>query len=617
MRCVLETHVFSCYLQKAEGPLAYSIDTVQPVEPPASASGHKQPTAFQSTNGNQQSSGVSEPGAPLQNASMHGDNAVDANILLEQLRSFHDLVAAAARQPPKECSQPDPHKSPCSHPINVPDTPIYSKGTAPDDTPQSVRCTNSLRPVSCSKEAVDPCTPQQQMARYSVTGPLPWEATPEAKAILQAQGELMGQLQQLLNNPAALQMNGAALKELQSSLLQATATLQHSRALHNIQGMLVDTPRFDTPPASITHERADVQSLHSNLPAHGQHKGGLKEASLRDSHFMDGQEGQPFEDVLVSSSRQMQSLLSSRLSCGKESRGFPINRPNFTTPFDARSTTLHYTADADEIDTSSVGVAVSRCTSDEGVPAARVRRDLVDEHVAAGLPAPSQDRRSIWHEEGEAWAELPTEDGQRRSSSAPDEAMSASAGECTKDVEAEPLAGITREVNRLLLSPGKALSRRATLEDASPSAHLAEQKASVKRSSVGRPRSTGSRSSSRDRPGSSGQGNSRAAAPLATGGRGSPDMNVHCNPLFGAEGVPQVTAPVLADQVVSESSSKVDSHAESAGRALTQLVALLDPEETAAPPAEASSNINQNGAAGADNMVHRPPARTNSTVIVP
>ncbi|BDA46105.1 hypothetical protein COCOBI_08-1970 [Coccomyxa sp. Obi] len=602
--------------QKVEGSPASSIAAVQPVQPPASAPGHEQPNASQNGKANQQSSGAIEPSALLQHAKMDGDNAVDANILLEQLRNFHDLVAAAARQPPEEGSQAGPPKSPYSHPINVPDTPIYSTGTAPAETPQSIRCTsisaNSLWPPSCGKQGADPCTPQQQTARNSVAGAVPWEATPEAKAILQAQGELMAQLQRLLNNPAALQMNGTALKELQSSLLQATATLQHSRALHNIQGVLCDTRRFDTPPASKPQERADVESLHSNLPSHGQQKDGLKEASLRGSHFMDEQEGLPFEDVLVSSSQRMQSLLSGRLSSGKGFKGSPTSWPDFTSPLDVRSTTLHYTADANEIDTSRVEMAASRSTSDDGVPAAGVRRSLGHEHVPAGLPGPVQDRRSTWHEGGEASAELPMENRQRRPSSAADEVLRAPAGVGTTDVQAEPLAGITREVNRLLRSPGKPPSRRATLEGAPPSAQPSEQKAPVKQSTAGRPPSAGSRLSSRGRPGSAGQGGDNRAAPLATGGRGSPDMNVHCNPLFGAEGLPQATAPESAEKTVSESSSKVGSHAESAGRALTQLVALLDPEEIAAAPAGPISNINQNGAAGAENSLHRPPPQNNS-----
>lgn len=612
----LASQEFSCDLQEVKASPANSIAAVQLVQPPESVSGHEQPNASQSGNANQQSSEVTEPSALLQHAKMDGDKAIDANILLEQLRSFHDLVAAAARQPPEEGSQPKPHKSPYSHAINVPDTPIYSTGTAPAETPQSVRRTStsasSLCPPSCGKQVADPCTPQRQTAQYSVPGAVPWEATPNAKAIVQAQGELMLQLQQLLNNPAALQMNGAALKELQSNLLQATATLQHSRALHNIQGVLGDTCRFDTPPASKLHERADVESLESNLPAHGQHKDGLKEAYLGGSHFMDEQEGQPFEDVLVSSSQRMQSLLSGRLSSGKGLKASPMNLPDFTSPLDAHSTTLHYTADANEIDISRVGLAVSRSTSDERLPAARVLRNLG--HVPAGLPGPVQDRRSTWHEGGEACAELPMENRQRRPSSAADEVMCAQAGLHTADAEAEPLAGITREVNRLLRSPGKPPSRRVTLEGAATSAQLPEQNVPVKQSSAGRPPSAGSRLSSKGRPGSAGHSNSRAA-PLATGGRGSPDMNVHCNPLFGAEGVPQVTAPISAEKAVP--CSKVDSHAESAGRTLTQLVALLDPEEIAAPPAEPISSNNHNGAAGADNVLHQPRLQNNPTVTVP
>ncbi|CAL8462244.1 g1775 [Coccomyxa elongata] len=598
--------------QKVKASPANSTATVQLVQPPESASGYEQPNASQSGNANQQSSGVTEPSALFQHAKMDGDKAVDANILLEQLRSFHDLVAAAARQSPEEDSQPKPHKSPYPHPINVPDTPIYSTGTAPAETPQSVRCTSirasSLCPPSCGKQDADPCTPQRQTAHYNMPGAVPWEATPNAKAIVQAQGELMAQLQQLLNNPAALQMNGAALKELQSNLLQATATLQHSRALHNIQGVLGDTRRFDTPPASKLHEQADVESLQSNLPAHGQHKDGLKEASLGGSQFMDEQEGQAFEDVLVLSSQRMQSLLSGRLSSGKGLKASPMNLPNFTSPLDAHGTTLHYTADANEIDTSRVGLGVSRSTSDERLPAARVLRNFG--HVSAGLPGPVQDRRSTWHEGGEARAELPMEDRQRRPSSAADEVMCAPAGLHATDAEAEPLAGITREVNRLLRSPGKPPSRRVTLEGAATSAQLSEQNAPVKQSSAVRPPSAGSRLSSKGRPGSAGHGNSRAA-PLATGARGSPDMNVHCNPLFGAGGVSQVTAPISAEKAVP--SSKGDSHAESAGRTLTQLVALSDPEEVAAPLAEPISSINQNGAAGADNVLHQPPLQNNST----
>ncbi|KAK9906850.1 hypothetical protein WJX75_009136 [Coccomyxa subellipsoidea] len=184
----------------------------------------------------------------------------------------------------------------------------------------------------------------------------PWEATPEARAVLHGQRELMAQLQRLLVNPGALQAPGASLKELQGSLLQATASLQHSRALHNIQGVLGDSYRFDTPPAAQRQTRSDGQSSFGGFPVPGLLEETPNQAAVMGDYGVQQQDEHSLEDFqqdiqededepLAGITREVNRLLRSP---GKPaSRRWSLEHPTQAkmqkTPVDANgdSTKLH------------------------------------------------------------------------------------------------------------------------------------------------------------------------------------------------------------------------------------------------------------------------------------
>lgn len=546
---------------------------------PSTLSGQAQPQASREGTGAGQFCGANEQSAGLaaSHAQVEHDSAVDTHQLLEQLRSFHDLVSAAAGQLPKlsqaagSSGQAAPHTPPPSLSATVPDTPVYGMGTAPDSTPQPVGCaasdaTGFGTPV-CSRQTAHYSTPLSVPLTMASAGP--WEATPEARTVLHGQRELMAQLQRLLVNPGALQAPGASLKELQGSLLQATASLQHSRALHNIQGVLGDSYRFDTPPAAQRQTRSDGQSSFGHFPAPGLLEETPNQAAVMGDYGVQQQDEQSLEDFqqVVSSSRRMQSLLSNRLSSSKKFKEARSDWSDIKPPAAACSTAMH--ADGPSI-TSYLPASGLHSSSDDGGSAAGKQTSS----GSAGTAQPGQrlqDRRSSWHQMTEPRAEaLLTQPRQRRATSAADEALAGAARvQDIQEDDDEPLAGITREVNGLLRSPGKPASRRWSLEHPT---QAKTQKTPVDANGVGRRVSNG---------GSGSAGKSTAAlpprqaniraTPLSTGNRGSPDMEVHCNPLFGAEGLPIAAAAHEGDAESSKGRGRAESAPDAAdGRLMKQ-----------------------------------------------
>ncbi len=507
---------------------------------PADAPGHTQPQASRSGSAAGKTSGV-EPDVCGSSSTANVDDcsAVDTKQLLEQLRTFHDLVSAAAGTVPQEYQtaytggHATPQRPPSRQPTTMADTPLYGAGTAPDETPQPVGHASMSTPAF----TVQPSTPPT--AAHSAG---PWEGTPEARAVLQGQRALMAQLQRLLDNPGALQAPGASLKELQGSLLQATATLQHSRALHNIQGVLGDARRLETPPASRCQTQSDGEHLHG-LPEETPNGAG----PIGDTSTRQQDEQQPLEDFqqVVSSSRRMQSLLSDRLSSSKKSKEASSDWSDWS---DMKPAPAAHSNGMHADGASSAARAALQRSSDDGGSAAGKEISSHQFHARTGMEEPGQrlhDRRSSWHQMTESHADpLSAHSTQRRSRSTADEAACAAARSDAvqgASEETEALAGITREVNRLLRSPGKPPSRRWSVEHAAGGHTLPEdskQTTPVHASAAGRPGSASSASGKARPPRQAGS----RTAPLSAGARGSPDMNVHCNPLFGAEDPPQAAA---------------------------------------------------------------------------
>lgn len=523
------------------------------------------------------------------------DTHFDTAVLLKQLRSFQELASFAIGQLPQhEQATPIQQNSvpPFLHTRSVPDTPLYSTSALPAETPPAVGGVRGgmnglLTPASNVQQTfADPCTPQNAPLSTVSTGP--WEATPEARAILHGQQELVMQLQRVLENPGTQHTPSATLlKELQGSILRATAMLQQSRALHNIEGALADARSMQTPPAAHAQGHTGDESMHSSLPAH---------QACGDPTGQPLQPDEPLEEFqgVLSSSQRMQSLLSSRLGASKgqhSHRGRPDGQDRLQSPPDAElGAALAYRANNDHVEQG-----MSESALHGGGTSTRKRWSLGPQSVhndTAGLEQQQQqqDRRGSWQDRLEPHA--PVHAGQRRSSSAAQEPVGAPAtlDDSKQDSdEIEPLAGITREVNRLLNSPDQPAPRRWTLDGVDADASEARPgKAANHRAAdhSERPVQAGRRATdchSLERVHLMRQADSKAA-PLATGGRGSPDMEIHCNPLFGAEGAPAAADKGVTGQDAQPGPSGQTKHKESSGRAITQLAALLDPEEDDGQP---------------------------------